>query len=127
MIKKIHQALNISAEIFNDNSIEFDESEIQSRIKGFRNDNINSSTYFQKEDDVSMVIEKLIRNGFFEHEKSGEEILKKFTEFGYSYSSEYLSGKLVNLVKRGVLKASKRKMILKNGELGNKMINYYRI
>ncbi|GAB2632724.1 hypothetical protein [Belliella aquatica] len=126
MIKKIQQSLKISAEIFNDTSIEFDKSEIQSQIEGFRNDNINSSTYFQKEDDVLLVINKLIRNGFFDSEKSGEEILKKFIEFGYLYSSEYLSGKLVNLLKRGVLKANKRRIILKNGKLGNKMVNYYR-
>lgn len=127
MIKKIQQSLNISPEIFNDISIEFDESEIQSLVVNFKNENINSSTYFQKEDEVLMVVKELISIGFFDYEKSGEEILQKFKEIGYSYSSENLSGKLVNLVKRGVLKAVKRRMILKSGELGNKMVNYYRI
>lgn len=126
MIKKIHQTFNISEELFHDISIEFDKNKIQNQVFKLKNDNINSSSYFKKEDEVLMVVKKLIKTGFFENEKSGKEILEKFQEIGHSYSSEYLSGKLVNLVKSGVLKAQKRRIILKNGELGNKMVNYYR-
>ncbi|MBW3469846.1 hypothetical protein [Arthrospiribacter ruber] len=126
MIKKIQRAFNISEELFHDISIEFDEDEIQSQVLKLKNENTNSSSYFKKEDEVLVVVKKLIKSGFFESEKSGKEILRKFQEIGYSYSSEYLSGKLVNLVKGGVLKAQKRRIILKNGELGSKRVNYYR-
>lgn len=125
MVKRIETTFGFEEGTFLNLSVEFNIVNITNTLNRFKSDHPKHTDYFLSEDEVYLVIKILIKEGYFNDKKSGEEILQKINDMGYSYSSEVLSGKLVNLVKRNFLKAEKRNMILKNGEIGKKKVNYY--
>ncbi|MBN3581955.1 hypothetical protein JYB64_06110 [Algoriphagus aestuarii] len=104
---------------------DFNLHKINKHISKFIEENPDTPEYLKIEKEHISIIKFLIRQGYFSEKRTTKDIVLKFKELGYFYSSNDLSYKLVNLVTQHILKSKKTHNILKNGEKGNRPINIY--
>ncbi|RAI86724.1 hypothetical protein [Algoriphagus yeomjeoni] len=125
--KKIEDAFGFEEGTFFDLTKEFDQEKIQGPIKKFLKNHSKAdiSKYLATEKEHVMVIKRLIKEDFFNTKRTSQEILQKFEELGYFYTSNDLSYKLVNLAKVKMLQVEKSIKTLKSGEEGDRPINHY--
>lgn len=124
-IEKIEKFFSLKEGEFLNIDDEIKQARIKKAISKFAEKNSKSPEYFNTEEEYITVINGLISQGYFSEKRTTSEIISKCRELGYSYSSNDLSYKLVNLVTQNILKAEKTTMILKSGKNGTRPINHY--
>lgn len=122
---KIIDAFGFESDTFDKKHISFDLKKIRKAINKFAHENPDNLKYFVEEEEVIKVLKQLIREGFFSEKRTVSEIRVQCDALGYSYTSDYLTNKLLNLVYQKRLSSQKQIVVKKDGTEGTRNVNVY--
>jgi DNA-binding XRE family transcriptional regulator len=117
------------ADVYNPN-FKLKKSKISTQfLNKFIYENKSSLNYFEDQKEkrsLTIAIRiNLLNQGFFQIERSSNEVVAELKKLGHSVNSERATKSLKYLVEIGFLKSEKRNIITRTGTIGTRKVNYY--